>query len=337
LFRIQIESLHLYSNKILIQNDCKDLIPEYLRFVKGVVDTTDLPLNVSREVTQSSPTMAKIRGALTTRILAFLDNWASNQPQKYEKFYKNFGPLMKTGINMDFANREKLIELLRFESSLDDKRGLTSLKGYVSRMRESQKEIYYISGDSRQSLERNPNLEYFRKNAIEVLLLTEPVDIFIMPSINEYDKKPIKSIEKADIDAIPQDKIEKPQDNLTKSLISLFKETLKDKVEGVAESKRLIDSPATLVVGKNGMDPQMEKMMKAFNKEAVKSKRIMEINTSHSLIKNLSRIYMADSTSPILKKCIMQLYEGALFIDGDFSASGDFVKRMVEIMEEATK
>ncbi|MBI4650467.1 molecular chaperone HtpG [Candidatus Desantisbacteria bacterium] len=331
-----VKSINLYSNKILIQDDCKEALPEYLRFVKGVVDSIDLPLNVSREVTQKSPAMSKIKNAITAKILSFLQEIANNEPQKYKEFYKNFGPLLKTGINTDFSSRDKIIELLRFESTLLKKDELTSLKEYVSRIKENQKEIYYVSGEKREELEKNPNLEYFRKNSIEVLLLTEPVDIFIVPTLMEYDKKHLKSIEKADIDLAPEDKIEKPDDNLSKSLISLFKETLKDKVEDVVSSKRLVDSAVTLVVGKNALDPQLEKMMKMMNKGSVDSKKILEVNLSHPLIRNLSKIYIADSNSPLLKKCIFQLYDGALFLDGTLPSSSDFIKRMTELMEDAT-
>jgi len=338
LYRLHTEkSLHLYSSKILIQNDCKELLPDYLRFVKGVVDTEDLPLNVSREVTQASPAMSKIKDMLTSKILAFLQTWAEKEKEKYSTFYTNFGPLLKIGINSDFENRDKIIELFRFESSLKSKGELISFKEYSTGMSPDQKEIYYLSGESRATLEKNPNLEYFNKNKIEVMLLTDPIDIFVMPSINEYDKKPIKSIEKADIELKPEDKIEKPDDNLSKSLISLFKETLREKVEDVVASKRLVDSPVTLVVGKSGLDPQMEKMMRAMNKDYSTAKKIMEINLTHPLIRNLSKIYLSDTTNPLLRKCITQLYEGALFIEGELPVSTDFVKRMNEIMQEATE
>ncbi|MFQ5901839.1 MAG: molecular chaperone HtpG [Thermodesulfobacteriota bacterium] len=330
-------SLHLYSDKVLIQHNCKELLPEYLRFVSGVVDTLDLPLNVSREVTQSSPAMTKIKSIITKKVLAFLQDWADNNTEKYDQFYKNFGVFLKSGLNTDFSNREKIIELMRFESSLNKIGELTSLKGYVSRMKGDQKAIYYLSGEHREALERNPNLEYFKKNAIEVLLLTDPADIFTVPSINEYDKKSIQSIDKADIDLLPEDTIEKPDDNLSKSVIALFKETLKDKVENVVASKRLVDSAVTLVAGKSGMDTQMEKMMRMMNKGFSGAKRIMEVNTSHPLIRNLSKTYMANNGDPLLQKCIQQLYEGALCIEGNLPSSTDFVKRMTEIMEEATR
>jgi len=336
----EVKSLHLYSNKILIQRDCKELLPEYLRFIKGVVDTSDLPLNVSREVTQSSPVMNEIRGVLTTKILALLKKMAANDDKKYISFFKTFGPLLKTGLNQDFANRDKIVELLRFESSTLENMSLTSLKNYVSRMKPEQKEIYYISGDNRASVEKSPNLEYFKKKEIEVLYLVDPIDVLIVPSIGEYDKKAVKSIEKSDIDLMPEDKIDKPEDNLSKDLLSLFKETLKEKVADVVPSKRLVDSAVTLVSDKNGMDPQMEKLMKIMNKgggAVPPSAKILEVNTAHPLVSNLSKIYISDKNNPLLEKSIVQLYESALLLDGNLPSNTDFVKRMVELMSEATK
>lgn len=338
LFRLHNEkSLHLYTNKILIQNDCKELLPEYLRFAKGVADTADLPLNVSRELTQSSPQMQKIRSIITARILSFLAGWAQKDKEKYAKFYKNFGALLKVGMNTDFENRDKITELLRFESSQRPQGEWVSLKEYSERMPADQKEIYYLAGEGRKALERNPNLEYFNKNKIEVLFLTEPVDSFIIPSMPEYQKKKIASIEKADIDLRPEEKLEKPDDKLSKSLISLFKETLRDKVEDVVASKRLVDSAVTLVSGAKGMDTQMERMMLAMDRNYQKQKKIMEVNLSHPLIRNLAKIYLADTANPLLRKCIQQLYEGAVFIEGDLPSPGDFVKRMTELMVEATQ
>lgn len=333
--RLQNEkSLNLYSNKILIQNDCKDLLPDYLKFVKGVVDTVDLPLNVSREVTQNSPVMVKIKNVLTSKILGLLETWAKNDTEKYMDFYKKFGVLLKSGINTDFTNRDKLINLLRFETSLQEKDKFSSLKDYVSRMKDDQKEIYYLSSDNRNTIEQNPNLEYFKKNDIEVLLLTDPADIFVVPSIGEYDKKPIKSIDKADLDIKDKNKAD---EKFSKSLTDLFKSVLKDKVEDVVVSKRLVDSAVTLVAGQNAMDTQMEKLMKTMNKDFSGSKRILEINMDHPLISNLSKMHIANSADPMLEKCILQLYEGALCMEGNLSNQADFVKRMVDIMQKATK
>ncbi len=332
-----IKGLYLYAHRVMIQDDCKDVLPEYLRFVKGVVDTEDLPLNVSREVTQSSPVMAKISKALTGKLLSFLGDWAKNEPEEYEKFYRNFSSLLKTGINTDFANKDKLIELLRFESSATEKGTLVSLKDYVSRMKDEQKEVYYVTGEIREVIERNPNLEYFRKHDIEVLYLMDPVDMFVVPSIHEYDKKSLKSIDKADIDVMKDDeKLDGGlNESVAKTLLTTFKENLIDKVEDVIVSKRLVDSAVTLVIGKEGMDIQTERMMRMLDKDYAGSKKIMEVNLSHPLIKNLWDIHQQDSKSPLLKIFILQLYEGALLLEGNLTSPTEFVARMTEIMEKA--
>ncbi len=331
-----LSSLHLYSSKVFIQDDCKELLPEYLRFMSGVVDTEDLPLNVSREVTQSSPIMTRIRETLTGRVLSLLEDWAKNDAEKYEKFFRNFGLLFKTGLSSDFVNKDRLLELLRFESTKTESGKFTSLKDYVAGMSEDQEEIYYLSGDSRTAVERNPNLEYFRKGGIEVLFFIDPVDLFNTPHLLEYDGKPLKSIEKADIDLKADE--ESQDDTLTEdpNLISVFKEVLGDKVEDVVASKRLVDSAATLVVGEEGMDAHMERMMKMMNQDFTGSKRILELNFSHPLIKNLAQLNQNQGDETLIKNCILQLYEGALLVDGNTVDPPTFVARMTEIMEQAT-
>ncbi|MDQ1266220.1 MAG: molecular chaperone HtpG [Bacteroidota bacterium] len=333
------KSLHLYSKKIFIQDDCRDLLPDYLKFAKGVVDTEDLPLNVSRELTQFSPLLNKIKNVLTGKILSLLEDWAENDKSKFEKFYKNFGSLFKTGVNSDFSNKDRLVGLLRFESSMRPKGEMVSLKEYVSRMRDDQKDLYYISGDSRELIERNPNLEYFKKREIEVLFLTEPVDVFTVPYLHEFEGKSLKSIDKADLD-LKKDELDKSEsigEELAKSLIQIFKDTLGSKVEDVIESKRLVDSPVTLVIGKEGMDSQMEKMMQYIDKDFTTSKRILEINTSHPIIKNMSRMNIANPKEQMLPALVEQLYEGALLIEGYMKNPNEFISRMYRIMEKATE
>ena len=334
-----LKSLQLYANRIFIQDDCKELLPEYLRFVAGVVDTEDLPLNVSREVTQVSPVMGKIKNVLTGRILSLLEDWAKNDQEKYDKFFTNFGLLFKTGLSTDFGNRDRLIDLLRFESTKTEKGKLTSLKDYVAGMQEDQKEIYYLTGESRAAVELNPNLEYFRKRGIEVLFFIDPADIFNIPQLHDYDEKPIKGIETADLDlkSDEENKADSLTEDESKSLFSLFKETLGDKVEDVVESKRLVDSAATLVVGASGMDRQMERMMKMMNQDIPGSKKILEINPSHPLIKNLAHIHENNDDESLLKSCVLQVYEGALLIDGNMDSPTEFVARMTEIMAHATR
>lgn len=332
------KTLHLYSRRIFIQDDCKEMLPDYLKFVKGVVDTEDLPLNVSREVTQSSPVMVKIRNVLTGRILGLLEDWAANDKEKFEKFYKNFGTLFKTGVNSDFSNKARIMELLRYECTLNKPGELISLKEYTEKMIDGQTEICYLAGDTRESIEKNPNLEYFRKNNIPVLLLTDPADVFTVPYLGEYNGKKLVSIDKANIDLKQEATANEQQlaEENANSLIQIFRETLGDKVEDVRISKRLVDSPVTLVVGEQGMDIQMEKMMQMMDKSFSASKRIIEINTSHPLIKNLSELSIAGKRKETVTSCILQLFEGALLLDGYMRNPTDFVSRMNTLMTEAT-
>ncbi|MDX9790441.1 MAG: molecular chaperone HtpG [Candidatus Kapabacteria bacterium] len=332
------KSVQLYSNKIFIQENAVDLLPEYLRFIRGVVDTEDLPLNVSREVTQNSPVMTKIRNIISSRILSLLEEWADKDKVKYNKFFNEFGALFKTGLNSDFSNKDKITELLRFESSEYTSDELRSLNAYVAAMKPEQKEIYFAAGNSREQLEKNPNLEYFKKNHIEVLYFLDPVDLFIMPYLFEYDGKKIVSIEKAELE---DNKIEQNDESLgkdaAKSLIDEFKRILGDRVEDVTISKRLVDSPASVVVGKEGIDPQMEKMMKLMDKEFKASKRILEINPNHKLIQNLSNLFISGSQPELFSQSILQIYEGAMLIDGNLNNPNDFVSRMNELLTIATK
>lgn len=335
----EYQKLHLYSNNVFIQDDCKDLLPDYLKFVRGVVDTDDLPLNVSREVTQSSPVMAKIRSILTGKVLGLLEDWANNDAEKYTRFFKEFGPLVKTGISTDFKNKEKIIDLFRFSSTKTAEGELTSFKEYVENMGDNQTEIYYLLGEHLDVLKRNPNLEYFKKHDIEVLLMDDPVDAFAITHLEQYDDKPVKSIEKADLDLEgDEDQAEDALEAGTiDKLIAQFKVTLGDRVEDVIASKRLVDSAATLVVGKSGMDSQMERMMRMMDANFSGGTKILEINTFHPLLKNLAQIQAEDGNDELVEKVIEQLYEGALLIDGNLNQTTSYVTRMTDLMVKATE
>ncbi len=333
------KSVNLYSNKVLIQENCKELLPDYLRFIRGVVDTPDLPLNVSREITQSSPVMAKIKTILVGKILTLLEDWAANEPSKYEKFLKNFGQLFKLGINSDFTNKDRLTHLLRYESTRTEKGVLTSLKDYISRMDSDQNSIYYVSGDSRENLFNSPKLEYFKKQNIEVLLLTDPSDIFTVPYIFEYEGKKLESIEKAEIkhdDSKKSSEENSISEQQQQDVIAKFKSVLTDKVEDVVVSMRLVNSPATLVQGKDGMDTHTERLMKMMDKNFTGTKRVLEINTSHPLIKNISTLLEDSSNDEFASKSIQHLYESCLLLEGMLNDPNEYFQRMSELLTKAT-
>ncbi len=331
--------IHLYSSKVFIQDDAKNLLPEWARFIKGVVDTEDLPLNVSREVTQNSPVFAKIRQILTGKILGMLKEWSVEESDRFATFSKEFGMLFKSGLSSDFENRDAMIELIRFESSVKEAGELVSLEQYVDRMKEGQKEIYYVLAESRKAADMNPNLEYFAANDLEVLLMTEPVDSFIVPGIPKYKDFELKSVETADLDIKKKSSKDKkaPSKKDTKSILERFKSVLGDKVEDVKASERLVDSAATLVVGKSGMDSQMERMMKMMDENFEGAKKVLEINLEHPLIANLISLQASPDNDRLIDSTILQLLEGAQLADGSLTSPREFVRRMTELMIAATK
>jgi len=309
-----------------------------MRFIRGVVDTEDLPLNVSREVTQNSPVMAKIQQILTGKILGMLAEWSLDDPEKYDTFFKEFGSLFKTGLGSDFSNRDELIELLRYESTNTESGKTASLSQYVDRMQSGQTEIYYLLGNDRISAEANPNLEYFRKNDLEVLLLIDPVDVFTISSVSKYKDHNVTSIERAELKLDKTTDADKDSlsDHEVGKLIERFMSVLGDRVEDVVVSKRLVDSAATLVVGKQGMDAQTERMMRIMDQNFSGSKKVLEINSQHELIQNLAHLRAAGGNDKLIERAVLQLFEGALLLDGSLEKPVDFVARMTELMLAAT-
>lgn len=330
---------HLYSNRVFIQDDCKPLLPEYLRFVRGVVDTDDLPLNVSREVTQDSPVMSRLRDMLSGKILGLLETWATDDPERLERFTKAFGTLFKTGLSSDFSNRERIVELLRFESTTTDPGAHTSLAAYVERASDEKKRIWYLAAESRAAADRNPNLEGFRKRGIEVLLLIDPVDVFVLPAIGPYKDRTFESIDQATLDlgkAPDDDKEAVVSGKALSKLIDRFKSVLGDTVEDITASERLVESPASLVAGKQGLDRQTERMMRMMGQDVPVAKRILEINPAHPLIRNLDRMRGEAGNQERIEALVRQVYEGALLLDGTLENPADFVNRMTRMMVEAT-
>ena len=332
------KGLALYAQKVLIQPQHSGLLPSYLRFVQGVVDSEDLPLNVSRESVQQNALVERIKKSLTTRLLKELQTLAENNSDSYNHFWKEFGALLKEGVSADFGNRSKLMDLLRFNSSLSE--GATadvSLKDYVIRMRDEQKEIYYIVGPSRESLQLHPNLEYFRKQSLEVLFLHDHIDDFLMNELRDYDGKAFKSISQADID-VP-DPVEDNSQMSTEQrevLLHKIKQQLGDRIKDVIASKRLVDSPCSLVNPQENMSAQMERMMKMVNEEYQISKRNLEVNLKHPILQNLAKLAEENPKSEFFGQAVEQLFRSAMLVEGLLDNPTEHLPDLYDFMEAAT-
>lgn len=311
----------LYVKRVFILDNCKELLPEYLRFVRGIVDSEDLPLNVSREMLQNNPVIDKIRKTLVNKILGKLKEMAEKEPDDYKTFWNEFGPVLKEGLHTDFENKEKLQELIRFQSSMSENSDdLVSLKQYVGRMREDQKDIYYITGESRDIVEKSPHLEIFKAKSIEVLFMVDPIDEWIVNDIYNYEGKQLKSVTQGDLDlgelGKEEQDIKKKAESKFKKLSARIKNILSEQVKEVRVTTRLKDSPACLVADDNGMSSQMEKLMKSMGQNVPESKRILEINAQHLILQNLNSRYEKDPKDPELEEWVHLIYEQALIAEG---------------------
>lgn len=335
-------SLHLYVKRVLIDAENKNLLPAYLRFVKGVVESDDLPLNISRETLQENRLVIKIRDTLTKRLLDQLLELAKDSPEKYLKFWRTFGRILREGYT-DFANREKFQDLLRFNSSRhSDAEGLLSLADYVAAMPAGQKAIYYLSGPSREALLRDPRLELFRKRGIEVLYLDEVADEFILSSLGEYQDKPLLSADQVNPDdlkdvgtAAEESKPETSETADLEPLLARCKEILGERVLDVRASQRLVDSPACLVGDEAQMSGHMDKVLRMMNKNTELPKRVLELNPKHPLVRGLERRLAADKNDPFLARACEQLFEGCMLLDGYLTDPHHFVERMNSILTDA--
>jgi len=328
--------LHLYSSGVFVRDDAEELLPEYLAFVRGVVDTDDLPLNVSREVTQNSPVTQRIRSTLTGKLLGLLDQWATEDVERYEKFFLNFGVALKAGLFSDQGKQDELLKLVRYPSTSGEH--LTSLSDYVTRMPDSQESIYYLLSDSLESARKSPHLEVFTTKGIEVLLLTDPIDALTLPNVPKFEDKKFINITTAELDLTESTDSESLPGDEIDSLLTVFRVQLGDRVQDVTSSKRLVDSAATLVTAKDGMDPQLERMMKSMNPEYEGVKKVLEINASHPLMKNLLALKSSsENQGSLIEQTIEQIYEGALLLDGNLTEPSSFVSRMTSILVDATR
>ena len=316
-------SVKLYTNRVFITDECEDLLPSYLRFIKGVVDSEDIDLNVSREMMQSNAALNKISKALVNKILSELKKDFEKNRDDYEKFFNEFGAAFKEGIYEDFERKKSLIDISLFKSSNSEK--LTSLNEYISRMKKDQNDVYYISGESIEQILTSPQIEGFKSRGLEVIYMTDPIDEFWLPSMNEYEGKPFKSITKGAIDLskfdIQKDKGSKSKKPATKkdidNLISEMKNHLGDKVKDIKSSQMLTDSPVCLTADEADMDIHLEKLMRQHKRLDKESKKILEINPSHDLIKSLGKIVQNSKDKSVVSDVSHLLLDQARIVEGE--------------------
>ena len=321
--------LKLYVQRTFIMDDSKNLLPRYLRFVKGVIDSNDLPLNVSREILQSNKVIDSIKRASTKKVLTLLERMSNNKAEQYQEFWNEFGAVMKEGVHEDFSNKEQLSKILRFSSTHNqDSAQTVSLADYVSRMNSEQESIYYITADSYNTAKNSPHLEVFKKKDIEVLLLSDRVDEWMVNGLTEFDGKPLKSVAKGDLDKLDSEEDKKElekaaEDN--KDVISKMEKALEDKVEKIKISSRLTDSAACIVLNEQDMALYMQQLMKQAGQDIPSNKPTLEINTEHALYQRLK----SESDDGKFNDFTSLIFDQALLAEGgQLEDPAGFVKRM---------
>ncbi len=332
----------LYVNRVYITETTKDLIPAYLRFLRGVVDSQDLSLNVSREMLQSDPQLAKIKMSISKKVLSELKKKATKAPGEYAAFWGNFGAVLKEGLVEEIPLRDRILEICRFTSTGTE--GLTSLTDYVSRMKAGQDAIYYITGDDAAKLAKSPHLEGFKAKDVEVLLLSDHVDEFWLQHITQHDGKPFKSITRgaADLDQVEADETkedsETPDEADLSALIAAIKAELGDAVKDVRPSKRLTDSPVCLIADDGDMDVNLERLLKRHGQLTEGVPRVLELNPRHALITTLAARSTSDAASAddLLKDAAHLLLDQARIVEGEVPTDpSDFARRLGAVMARA--
>ena len=312
--------IRLYAKRILIMEKCEELIPRYLRFIKGIVDSADLPLNISRQTLQQDRHITQIRKWLTKKVLDTLKEMQEKDGEKYLQIWKEFGSSIKEGISSDFENKDKVVSLVLFESS-HDKEKLTSLKDYVSRMKEDQKEIFYLTGESRTIVENSPHLEAFREKGYEVLYLVDTVDELVADSLHEFEGKSLKSIGKGTVELGSEEEKQKAKQEIEEkqkqsaNLLEFIQKKLDVDIKEVRLSNRLTSSPVCLVGAEQDYSPQLERLLRQA-KNMPKQKRIMELNPKHDIFNKMQERYEKDKEDPLLGDYSELLLGYALLAEG---------------------
>ena len=368
-------SVHLHVRRIFIQDDCNDILPLYLRFMRGVMDCDDLPLNVARESLQNNPVVTKIRQTLTRRVLRLVEDMSKNKPEQFLTFWNSFGMVLKEGIPRDFENRGEIAKLLRYYSSFSEPgdlagatslagdsaaegsagaegdspeggsgktpedEGLISLQGYVDRMQSDQEVIYYLAGESREAVDQSPLLETFRKRSLEVLYMTDGVDEWVVNALQDFDGKKFQAIDAEDLELKEEVKLEGVEEDKERTieLVSFLKKELEERVADVRESERLTDSPCVLVTPKGGLSQHMERILKATDQEFSPTKRILEINPRHPAIANMGELLKKDRGSADLKEWAQFLVDYVLLAEGTVEEPQRVVKAIQKMMSVASE
>ena len=318
--------VHLYCKRVFIMDDCKELMPEYFRFIKGVVDAPDLNLNISREILQQDRLVRNIRRNLVKKLFELLKNM---EAEKYEKFWEEFGAVFKVGVHTDFENKEKIAELLRYKTTKSDGKW-KSLQAYVEGMPPEQKEIYYITGDNMSALLNSPLLEQLKTKDFEVLLMTDPIDEWVTQALTEYDGKKLKSAEKGDLDL---DKVDEDTKGKYETLFKHIRAHLEDSIKDVRPSTRLTDSVACLSGDSYDMSGYMEKILKSSGQEAPQTKRVLELNMAHPVMEKIHAMFEADKDDAQLSEYIHLLLDLAVIGEGGkVDAPSNFSKVVGDLM-----
>jgi molecular chaperone HtpG len=327
------DGLKLYSRNILIDEYNKDLLPEHLRFVQGVVDSEDLPLNVSRETVQATGLMARLKKVITGQVMKELESLAKNDAEKYQTFWQEFGAYLKQGVASNPMEGESIHPLLRFKTNLHPETW-SSLEDYVGRMKPEQKVIYFIVGDDPRSVLRSPHLDYFQQQGTEVLLLTEPMDSFMLMGLHQYKDHELKNVAQAEITDQPKEseKQEQIDEADFSKLIERFKQVLGERVTDVRASNRLSQSVARLVDADGALNPELQRVYKYLGKEYEIPKKILELNPSHVILKKLLAL---DSASELETLIIEQIYDSALLVEGLHPDPSSMAPRVQQIIEAA--
>ena len=341
--------LHLCAKRILVQNDNKELLPDYLRFLRGIVDSADLPLNISRESLQDNTVFRKMQKVITKKVLDHLDTVAQDSADDYDRFYREFGAVLREGIGSDFDNKDRLARLLRFQSTNAGADQLISLAEYCERAADDQKQIYFVTASNFDAALRDPNIEVFRERNLEVLVLTDPVDEYVLSTLGAFDEHELTSIDSADLklpgaedasDNADDDDSKESEDKEVDTppgfdrVIELFKESLGEQVEDVRQSQRLTESACCLVNSNGSLSTTMQKVLQMNTPDFEMSKMIFEINPNAPLVKRLSEIAVNDDNSQFVKECGLQLHANAMIVAGLAPQGSDMADRVQSFMLE---